>query len=92
MDRESSVFGVPPNPAEYEEFPAWLMRKNLKNRVAIRVADACLSRVKIEAMLRIERILEEEGLKGFKSMLNGESIIEELAKVSMSQVTIQEDE
>ena len=90
MDNLSSVFGVAPNPAGYDEFPEWMPPViNLKSKIAIRVIGACLERVKIEAMLRIERTLEEEGLGGFRLILNGDSIIEELAKVSMS---LQENE
>jgi hypothetical protein len=92
IDLESSLFGVPPNPAKYEDFPKWVVRANLKSHIAARVVEVCLARVKIEAMLRIERTLEDEGLEGFKLIMNGESIIEDLAKVSMSQATIQEDE
>ncbi len=93
MDCESSVFGVPPNPAEYEEFPEWMKQgTSLKRKVVMRVMEACLVKLKIEALLRMERTLEEEGLEGFKLIMNGESIIEELAKVPMSRVTLHEDE
>ena len=83
MDHESSMFGVPPNPAEYGEFPEW-MQTNLKSKIAIRVIDACLQRIKIEALLRMEQSLEKGGLEGFKLILNGESLIEELSKISIS--------
>ena len=93
MDHGSSVFGLPSNPPEYEEFPEWMTPgTSLKNRIATRVVDTCLEKVKVEAMLRIERTLKEEGLEGFKLILNGDSIIDELAKVSTSHVTLQKDE
>ena len=82
MDNASSVFGVPPNPPGYEEFPEWMtLRTSSKSLIATRVIDACLDKVKVEALLRMERTLKEDGLEGFKLMLNGDSIIEELAKV-----------
>jgi hypothetical protein len=89
MDHETGgIFGAPPNPPEYEDFPDGMTRgTSLKSKIATRVVDACFERVKVEALLIMERKLEE-GLEGFKLILNGHSIIEELAKVSMS---LQED-
>ena len=53
----------------------------MKRKVVMRVMEACLVKLKIEALLRMERTLEEEGLEGFKLIMNGESIIDELAEV-----------
>lgn len=93
MDHGSSVFGLPSNPPEYEDFPDWMTpRTSMKSRIATRVIDTCLEKVKVEAMLRIERTLKEEGLEGFRLILNGNSVIDELAKVSMSHIIPQKDE
>ena len=93
MDNESCIFGVPPHPPEYEQFPEWVsMRQNLKGEIATRAINACLERIKVEALLRMERTLQDNGLEGFKLILNSDSIIEELAKISMSYVNLQDDE
>ena len=92
MDHESSVFGLPPIHMESEEPPDSKMQTELKRKIVMEVIGGCLERVKIEALFRMEQRLEKEGLEGFKFILNGESIIDELAKVDVSHVTLQENE
>jgi hypothetical protein len=86
MDHESSIFGLPPIQAESEESPESIKirQTNLKKTIAMAVINACLERVKIETLLRMEKRLQEEGLEGFKLVFNGGSIIDELAKVDVS--------
>ena len=48
------------------------------------VIGGCLERVRIEAVFKMEQRLENAGLEGFKFILNGESIINELAKTDVS--------
>jgi len=86
MDHESSVFGLPPIPVESEEVPQWMKTQspNMKGHISKKVIRTCLERVKIEALLRMERSLEKDGLEGFKLILNGESIFDELGKVDVS--------
>lgn len=84
MDHESSVFGLPPIPIESETPPDRNTQIESKRRVVMKVIVGCLERVRIEAAFRMEQRLEKEGLEGFKSILNGESIIDELAKADAS--------
>ena len=77
IDHQSSIFGIPPNPPGYEQFPT-----SMNLRIASGVVDMCFERVKREAQLRMERKFKKEGLEGFKAILNAESILEELAKIS----------
>ena len=79
MDHESSIFGLPPIHMETEA----LTQTELKRRIVIEAMGGCLERIQIEALLRMEQRLEKEGLEGFKSILNGESILEELLKVNV---------
>ena len=83
MDHESSIFGLPSTHMESEALPDG-NQTELKRRIAMEVIGGCLERVKIEALLKMEQRLEKEGLEGFKLILNGESIIGELAKVDVS--------
>jgi hypothetical protein len=89
MDHESSIFGLPPTQMESEESPESLKIRqiNMKKTIAWRVINACLERVKIETLLRMEKTLQEEGLEGFKLVLNGGSIIDELAKIDVSDLS-----
>jgi hypothetical protein len=86
MDHESSIFGLPPIPVGFEQVPELVntYRASMKRSISMAVITACLERAKIEAVFRMERMLNEEGLEGFKSILNGDSIIDELAKVDVS--------
>ena len=86
MDHESSIFGLPPIQLESEESPESIKfrKTNLKKTIAMAVINACLERVKIETLLRMEKRLQEEGLEGFKLVMNGGSIIDELANVDVS--------
>jgi hypothetical protein len=84
MDHESSVFGLPPIHMESETPPDSRSQTELKRRIVMEVIGGCLERIKIEALFKMEQRLEKEGLEGFRSILNGESIIEELAKVDVS--------
>lgn len=84
MDHESSIFGLPSLPVKTERLPEWMRyQTQLKKNIASEVISGCLERVKIETLLKMERKLEEEGLEGFKLILNGESIIGELAKIDV---------
>ena len=58
MDHESSVFGMLLNPTEYEDFPDWTRGTNLKSKIALRKIDACFERVRVEALLGMQRKLE----------------------------------
>ena len=46
-------------------------QENLKTGIAMEVIGGCMERVNVEALFRIERRLDEEGLDGFKLILNG---------------------
>ena len=91
MDDESSLFGLPRQPKEYKEFPQW-HSVGIKDMIADRAVSTCLARVKAEASLRMERSLQKDGLEGFKRLLNSDSIIEELTKISMSPVELLKNE
>jgi hypothetical protein len=84
MDHESSVFGLPPIQMESDTSPDSGGQTGLKRRIVMEVIGGCLERIKIEALFKMEQRLEKEGLEGFRSILNGESILEELAKVDVS--------
>jgi hypothetical protein len=82
MDHESSLFGLPPIHMEAEAIPGGKTQMELKREVILDVMGGCLERIRFEMLLRMEQRLEEKGLEGFKSILNGKSIIDELMKIS----------